>query len=146
MGKVQATTERVYQASPKRVYEALADYATVRPRLLPEQYSGFEVREGGTGAGTVVHWRLQATEKRVRDCVFTVTEPRPETLVETDANSSMVITWTVTAAGEGAARVVVDASWQGAGGVGGFFERTFAPKGLNRIHGALLARLAEEVE
>ncbi|MEV6212482.1 SRPBCC family protein [Kitasatospora sp. NPDC051914] len=145
MGKVQATTERVYQASPQRVYEALADYNTVRPRLLPEQYSEYEVRAGGTGAGTQVHWRLQATEKRVRDCLFDVTEPRPQTLVETDANSSMVITWTVTPAGEGA-RVAVDASWQGASGIGGFFERTFAPKGLNRIHGALLAKLATEVE
>ncbi|PBC77204.1 uncharacterized protein YndB with AHSA1/START domain [Streptomyces sp. TLI_235] len=145
MGKVQATTERVYQASPQRVYEALADYATVRPRLLPEQYSEYEVRAGGTGAGTQVHWRLQATEKRVRDCLFTVTEPQPQTLVETDANSSMVITWTVTPAGEGA-KVVVDASWQGAGGIGGFFERTFAPKGLNRIHGGLLDRLSTEVE
>ena len=145
MGKVQATTERVYQASPQRVYEALADYATVRPRLLPVQYSEYEVRAGGTGAGTVVHWRLQATEKRVRDCLFTVTEPAVRTLVETDGNSSMVITWTVTPAG-GGARVVVDASWQGAGGIGGFFERTFAPKGLNRIHAALLNALVGEVE
>ncbi|MFF3944831.1 SRPBCC family protein, partial [Streptomyces sp. NPDC001902] len=27
-----------------------------------------------------------------------------------------------------------------------FFERTFAPKGLNRIHDAVLARLAAETE
>ncbi|MEU9129743.1 SRPBCC family protein [Kitasatospora sp. NPDC048540] len=145
MGKVQATTERVYQATPERVYEALADYAVVRPRLLPAQYSEYEVKAGGTGAGTQVHWRLQATEKRVRDCLFTVSAPSPEQLVETDANSTMVITWTVAAAGEGAARVTVDASWQGATGIGGFFERTFAPKGLNRIHDAVLAKLADEL-
>ncbi|GAA5013968.1 SRPBCC family protein [Kitasatospora paranensis] len=145
MGKVQATTERVYPASPERVYEALADYTTVRPRLLPAQYSEYEVRAGGTGAGTQVHWKLQATESRVRDCLFTVTEPGRLTLVETDANSSMVITWTVSAAGPDDARVVLEASWQGAGGIGGFFERTFAPKGLNRIHGAVLDRLGDEI-
>jgi len=145
MGKVYATTERTYQASPARVYEALADYAVTRPKLLPAQYSEYEVRAGGTGAGTQVHWKLQATEKRVRDCLFTVAAPSPEKLVETDANSSMVITWTVSAVGEDQAKVVVEASWTGAGGIGGFFERTFAPKGLNRIHDAVLAKLAEEI-
>ena len=145
MGQVYATTERVYEASPERVYEALADYRVVRPKVLPAQYSEYEVRAGGTGAGTQVHWRLQATEKRVRDCLFTVSAPSPEKLVETDANSSMVITWTVSAAGEGGARVKVETTWQGAGGIGGFFERTFAPKGLNRIHDEVLANLADAV-
>jgi hypothetical protein len=88
-----------------------------------------------------VHWKLQATESRVRDCLFTVTEPGRLTLVETDANSSMVITWTVTPAGEGKSKVVVEANWVGATGIGGFFERTFAPKGLNRIHDSVLGRL-----
>ncbi len=34
--------------------------------------------------------------------------------------------------------------WNGAGGIGGFFERTFAP-GLARIYDAVLARLDAEV-
>lgn len=145
MGKVYATTERVYQASPQRVFEALADYKVTRPKLLPAQYSEYEVKAGGTGAGTQVHWRLQATEKRVRDCLFTVSEPSPDKLVETDANSSMVITWTVSAVGEDRAKVTIEAGWTGATGIGGFFERTFAPKGLNRIHDAVLAKLADEL-
>ncbi|MFD0276741.1 SRPBCC family protein [Kitasatospora sp. NPDC127111] len=145
MGQVQATTERVYDATPERVYEALADYQVTRPKLLPAQYSEYEVRAGGTGAGTQVHWKLQATEKRVRDCLFTVSAPTPDRLVEKDANSSMVITWTVSAVGEGRSKVTVSATWQGAGGIGGFFERTFAPKGLNRIHDQVLANLAAEV-
>lgn len=145
MGQVQATTSREYDAAPERVYEALADYQVTRPKLLPAQYSEYEVRAGGTGAGTQVHWRLQATEKRVRDCLFTVSAPSPDQLVEKDANSSMVITWTVAAVGEGRSRVTVSATWQGAGGIGGFFERTFAPKGLNRIHDQVLDALAAEV-
>jgi uncharacterized protein YndB with AHSA1/START domain len=145
MAQVYAATQRVLEASPEMVYEALADYEKTRPRLLPAQYSEYEVREGGNGAGTRVHWKLQATEKRVRDCLFDVLEPTPGQLVEQDANSSMVITWTVTPAGEGRTKVVVEAIWEGAGGIGGFFERTFAPKGLNRIHDAVLDRLAAEV-
>lgn len=145
MGKVYATTERTYGAEPARVYEVLADYAVVRPKLLPAQYSEYEVRAGGVGAGTQVHWKLQATEKRVRDCLFTVSAPSPEKLVETDANSSMVITWTVSSVGESGSKVTVEASWTGASGIGGFFERTFAPKGLNRIHDQVLANLAAEL-
>jgi hypothetical protein len=142
MGQVYAVTERVLEASPEQVFDALADYESTRPTIQPVQYSQYQVREGGKGAGTVVAWRLQATEKRVRECVFTVTEPTPGQLVEKDANSTMVITWTVTPAGEGRAKVVVEAAWNGASGIGGFFERKFAPKGLNRLHDETLNRLA----
>lgn len=93
-----------------------------------------------------MHWRLQATSKRVRDCLLEVTEPTAGQLAEKDRNSSMLTTWTVTPAGEGKSTVRVTTVWDGAGGVGGFFERTFAPKGLGRIYDAVLARLAAEVE
>jgi uncharacterized protein YndB with AHSA1/START domain len=146
MALVEATTERTVAAAPERVYDALADYEGTRGRVLPEQYSEYEVREGGKGAGTVVHWKLQATSKRVRDCLLDVTAPTAGQLVESDRNSSLVTTWTVTPAGEGRSKVVAATTWQGASGVGGFFERTFAPKGLNRIQDAVLARLAAEVE
>ncbi|KUJ70869.1 polyketide cyclase [Streptomyces albus subsp. albus] len=146
MGQVEATTERIVKGKPEDVYDALADYRGTRARLLPEQFSEYEVREGGDGAGTVVHWRLQATSKRVRDCLLEVTEPVEGQLVEKDRNSSMVTTWTVTPAGEGRSRVVVTSTWTGAGGIGGFFERTFAPKGLGRIYDALLDKLAAEIE
>ena len=146
MALVEATTERIVTAEPERVYDALADYAGTRGQVLPGQFSEYEVREGGKGAGTVVHWKLQATSKRVRDCLFDVTAPTPGQLVETDRNSTMVTTWTVTPAGEGRSKVVTATAWQGATGVGGFFERTFAPKGLNRIYDDVLARLAAEVE
>lgn len=47
---------------------------------------------------------------------------------------------------EGRSRVVVTTVWDGAGGIGGFFERTFAPKGLGRIYDEVLAKLATEVQ
>ncbi len=146
MAQVEAETQRVIAATPEAAFGTLADYAGARRELLPEQFSEYEVREGGVGAGTLVHWKLQATSKRVRDCLFEVTEPTPGQLMERDRNSSMVTTWTVTPAGEGRAKVVVSTVWAGAGGIGGFFERTFAPKGLNRIQDAVLANLAAHLE
>ncbi|MFE2530628.1 SRPBCC family protein [Streptomyces sp. NPDC059371] len=146
MAQVEATTERVIAADAEAVFDALADYSGARPKLLPEHFSEYEVREGGDGAGTLVHWKLQATSKRVRDCLLEVSEPTDGELVEKDRNSSMVTTWRVTPAGEGKSRVVVTSVWNGAGGIGGFFERTFAPKGLGRIYDTLLANLAAHAE
>ncbi|MFD3377661.1 MULTISPECIES: SRPBCC family protein [unclassified Streptomyces] len=146
MAQVEATTERVVAAQPDDVFDALADYTGTRAKLLSEHFSEYEVREGGDGEGSLVHWRLQATSKRVRDCLLEVSEPTDGELVEKDRNSSMVTTWRVTPAGEGRSRVVVTSVWNGAGGIGGFFEKTFAPKGLGRIYDEVLAKLATEVE
>ncbi|MER5396880.1 SRPBCC family protein [Streptomyces sp. NPDC002599] len=146
MAQVEATTERVIAADAEAVFDALADYDGTRRELLPEHFSEYEVREGGDGEGTLVHWKLQATSKRVRDCLLEVSEPTDGELVEKDRNSSMVTTWRVTPAGEGKSRVVVTSVWNGAGGIGGFFERTFAPKGLGRIYDAVLANLAARTE
>ncbi|MBB3676632.1 SRPBCC family protein [Modestobacter versicolor] len=142
MGQVVATAERVVQAPPDVVRAALADYTTTRPAVLPEQYSEYRVEAGGQGSGTRVHWRLQATSKRVREQDVVVTQGADGTLVESDANSSMVTTWSVHPADGGASTVRARTTWTGATGIGGFFERTFAPRGLARIHGALLERLA----
>ncbi|WP_199430957.1 SRPBCC family protein [Qaidamihabitans albus] len=140
MGQVTATAERTIDAPPEKVRALVADYTETRPKILTEHYRDYEVTEGGTGAGTVARWKLQATSKRVRDVAATVTEPEPGTLVETDGNSSMVTTWTVREAGSGSL-VQLRTSWEGAGGIGGFFEKTFAPGGLKRIYEGVLANL-----
>ncbi len=86
-------------------------------------------------------WKLQATKSRVRDQVVEVSAPAPNQIVERDTNSSMVTSWTVTPEGTDRSLVTVDTVWNGASGIGGFFERTFAPKGLARIHDGVLAKL-----
>lgn len=145
MSEVVATAEHVVRAPADRVRAALADYAGVRPRILPEQFSDYRVESGGQGAGTRVHWRFAATSKRVRDQLVEVSQPSDDVLVERDANSSMVTTWTVHPADAAVTTVRVRTTWQGAGGIGGFFERTFAPKGLARVYGDLLTRLDREL-
>lgn len=144
MGQVSATSSIEITAPAETVLAALADYTEVRPAILPENYRDYRVDEGGQGAGTVVHWILQATEKRSRDVLADVTATA-DTVTETDRNSSMVTVYRVTAAGA-VTKVETTTSWQGAGGIGGFFEKTFAPKGLARIQAALLGNLKTRLE
>jgi hypothetical protein len=141
MGQVTSTSERVIDAPAARVRAALTDYETVRPKILTEQFSDYRVESGGQGAGTRARWKLAATRKRTRDCHVEVTESVDGALVERDTNSSMVTTWTVEALAEGRTRVSVRTAWNGARGIGGFFERTFAPKGLARIYDGVLKNL-----
>lgn len=140
MGKVTASSARGITAPAAKVYALLADYVETRPKLLTEHYRDYEVTEGGSGAGTAVRWKLQATSKRVREVAAVVTEPDEHTLVETDTNSSMVTTWIVRADGD-SSLVRIESTWTGARGVGGFFEKMFAPGGLRRIYDAVLANL-----
>lgn len=140
MGTVTATTEATIPAAPDEVLAALADYATVRPAILPAEYTDYAVQEGGVGTGTVVAWQLHATKKRVRHVLADVTTTS-DSVVEKDRNSSMVTTFRVVPDGA-ASSVTVTTTWTGAGGIGGFFERTFAPKGLGRIHTELMSNLA----
>jgi hypothetical protein len=70
-----------------------------------------------------------------------VAEPDPgRVLTESDTKSSLVTTFTVTPEA-GASRVRIDTAWQGAGGVGGFFERLFAPRVMKGIYADELERL-----
>ncbi|OEV32178.1 polyketide cyclase [Streptomyces nanshensis] len=146
MAQVVSTARREIAVTQDALFGAVADYAGTRPRLLPG-LSAYEVREGGRGAGTVVRWTLESNGKRVRDCFLDVSEPSKGELVEKDRGSSMVTTWRVTpGSGDGAALVSVRTTWQSAGGVNGLFERFFSSKGLERIYGVMLARLAAELE
>lgn len=140
MAQVNVTVQRTVHGSVDQVRAALADYQTTRPKILTDNYSDYRVIVGGHGAGTQVSWKLAATEKRIRDQHIDVTEA-DGTLIESDRNSSMVTTWSVRPADNGQATIDIHTVWNGAGGIGGFFERTFAPKGLSRIYDGVLDKL-----
>jgi hypothetical protein len=144
MAQVSAASTILINAEPAAALAAVADYQTVRPKILSPQYSEYQVLEGGQGAGTVAKWRLQATKSRVREVQVNV-DVAGHTVIEKDANSSMITTWTVAPAGTGSS-VTVKTTWDGAGGVKGFFEKTFAPLGLKRIQGEVLGNLKSELE
>lgn len=143
MGQVSASSSIVVAADPKRTLDAIADYETVRPKILSPHYRDYKVVEGGKGAGTVAEWTLQATEKRSRNvrAAISVTDSM---VTERDSNSSMVTTWTVTPQGSDSL-VTVRTSWKGAGGIGGIFEGIFAPLGLKKIQAEVLENLKREL-
>ncbi|KZS70307.1 SRPBCC family protein [Mycobacterium pseudokansasii] len=144
MAQVSAASTILINAEPAVALDAVADYRNVRPKILSPQYSEYQVLEGGQGQGTVAKWRLQATKSRVRNVQVNV-DVAGHTVIEKDANSSMITNWTVAPAGPGCS-VTVKTTWNGAGGVKGFFERTFAPLGLKRIQGEVLANLKKQLE
>ncbi len=136
---VEATREIATPAA--RVFACIADYKE-RPRWLPAAYSNLSIESGGTGAGTVATYKLKVgpRERRYR---VQVSEPTAgSVLKETDSGSSLASTWTVSARGAGS-YVSLVTTWNGAGGIGGFFERMFAPRGLRKVYDEQLARLAQ---
>ncbi|HEV2404351.1 MAG TPA: SRPBCC family protein [Ktedonobacterales bacterium] len=147
MAQVHVTAERVVDAPPSEVFMFLSDYKNRRPTILPDNYQNYRVDAGGVGAGTDVEYVLHAG-RRERPYYLHVDAPEPgRRLIERDTRSSLVNTWTVEPADDGKRSTVrLATAWSGASGVGGFFERTFAPMGLRRIYTDMLARLAAALE
>ncbi len=146
MAEIRVTAEQAIAAPAERVYSYIADFREHHHRFLPPAISDFRVESGGVGAGTVVTFNLKAGP-RTRASRMTVAEPTPgRVLTESDTASSLVTTWTVTPEGD-QSRVRIETVWQGAGGIGGFFERLFAPRMLRKLYADeldLLDRYARE--
>jgi hypothetical protein len=133
MAEIVAWDEQLMSAPADVVYRILADYKTHHPKILPESFSNFKVVEGGIGAGTVATFDIEAGG-RTRSMRIEVSEPEPgRVMVEKDLTSSAVTTFTVTPQGEDSS-VRIETRWQSAGGIGGFFERLFAPRALRKIY------------
>lgn len=139
MGTIQVTAERRIDAPAPAVYGYLADMHQ-HQRFLPPAFSDFEIESGGVGAGTITRFKVTAGQ-RTRAYRMELAEPEPgRVLSESDTGSSLVTTFTVTPE-DGACRVTIETTWQGAGGIGGFFERTFAPRVMRGIYADELERL-----
>jgi hypothetical protein len=141
MAVIHASADALVDASPEQVYGYLSDMHGHHPRFLPPAFSDFKVESGGIGAGTIFSFRLDAGG-RSRDYRMEVAEPEPgRVMTESDMNSSLVTTFTVDPGEGGGSRVRIESGWEGASGVGGFFERLFAPRVLRRLYADELARL-----
>lgn len=141
MPLIHASAEGVVHAPSEDVYSYLADMNEHHPRFLPPAFSEFKVESGGRGAGTIFSFCLM-TAGRSRKYRMQVAEPEPgRVMTESDLNSSLVTTFTVEGEGDGGSRVRIESGWEGADGVGGFFERLFAPRLLRRLYADELKRL-----
>ena len=139
VGKVKVEREGAVGAPTQLVYRLIADDQH-HQRFLPNGFSDFEVLEGGIGAGTLHRFKVSAGG-RTRQYTMRVAEPQPgRVITETDQDSSLVTSFTVTPSGD-TSRVLISTTWDGASGVGGFFERVFAPRVMRRMYADELARL-----
>ena len=140
MAPISVSAERTVGAPAPEVYGYIADHREHHQHFLPPAFSDFQVESGGVGAGTITRFKLTAGG-RTRQLRTQVTEPEPgRVLTESDTLSSSVTTWTVTPEGTDC-QVRISTTWQGAGGVGGVFERLFAPRVLRRLYADELSRL-----
>ena len=140
MARIVVSAEGAVGAPAETVYRYIADMREHHPHFLPPAFSDFQVESGGVGAGTVTRFKLTAGG-RTREYRTTVAEPEPgRILTESDTGSSSVTTFTVSPQGA-ASRVRISTTWDGAGGIGGLFERMFAPRALRAIYADELKRL-----
>lgn|ERR1700683_65864 len=140
MARNVASAESTVGAPADTVYRYIADMRDHHPRFLPPAFSDFQVESGGVGAGTVTRFKMTAGG-RTREYRMQVAEPDPgKVLTESDLGSSAVTTFTVVPQGS-ASLVRISTAWDGAGGIGGLFERMFAPRVLKSIYADELKRL-----
>ncbi|MGH3771908.1 MAG: SRPBCC family protein [Pseudonocardiaceae bacterium] len=139
MGKITVEQRGSISASAELTYRLIADDEH-HQMFLPEGFSDFKVLEGGVGAGTLHRFKVTAGG-RTREYTMRVAEPEPgRVITETDQDSSLVTTFTVTPSGA-TSQVLISTSWDGAAGIKGFFERLFAPRVMCRMYADELARL-----
>jgi carbon monoxide dehydrogenase subunit G len=140
MGRILVSAEGTVGAPADTVYRYVADHRKHHPHFLPPAFSDYQVESGGVGAGTVTRFKVSAGG-RTREYRMKVAEPEPgRVLTESDTGSSLVTTWTVAPKGE-ASLVRISTAWDGAGGVGGLFERMFAPRVMRGIYADEIQRL-----
>jgi hypothetical protein len=140
MAKIVVSAERVVDAPADAVYRYVSDMRDHHPHYLPPAFSDFQVESGGVGAGTITRFKVTAGG-RTREYRMRVDEPEPgRVLTESDTSSSLVTTTTV-APSDSTSVVTISTTWNGAGGIGGFFEKTFAPRAMRSIYTDELERL-----
>jgi len=141
MAEILVTAGKTVNAPADTVFGYIRDMREHHPKFLPPAFSDFQVESGGVGPGTVIRFKVTAGG-RSRDYRMTVDEPEPgRVITESDTASSLVTRTTVTPQEGGVSHVEIATTWQGAGGIGGFFERTFAPRALRAIYADELNRL-----
>jgi hypothetical protein len=142
MGRIHVESDKRIACSVDDVYGFLSDY-TRRPAILTAGHSDWRVEQGGQGDGTVASYRLKVgPRERAYRIHVDVPAGEPRRIVERDQASSLVTTWVLEPLPNvSATQVRVVTEWDGASGVGGFFERTFAPPGLRRVQQEMLDKL-----
>jgi len=129
-------------APPERVYAIIANYRDGHPRILPKEFRGLTVEQGGIGAGTMIRFqmRMLGTTTNFRAAI---TEPVPgRVLVETYLEGKgAVTTFTVNPNGT-SSEVTISTDLPVTPGLLGAIERVLSVRILRSIYTRELALLA----
>jgi hypothetical protein len=131
-------------ARRERVYSLIANYNDGHPRILPRQFSGLVVEQGGVGTGTIIRFQMSVFGKK-QTFRAAITEPEPgRVLVEAslDANGA-VTTFTVNPGGAPAdSHVTISTALPVRSGFLGKIERTLTTLMLRPMYVKELENLA----
>ena len=144
MGQVSAASTVLIDAEPTdRVggSRGLSDRPPEDPLLALQRLPGSRGRTGRGHRGHLEAAGHQVAGARRQGHV----DVAGHTVIEKDANSSMVTNWTVAPAGTGSS-VTVKTSGQGAGGIGASSRRRLRRWGCKKIQAEVLENLKKEVE
>ncbi len=134
----------VIPARRERIYSLLSNYLDGHSRILPRQFSGLVVEQGGVGAGTVIRFQMSFWGKK-QSFRATISEPEPgHKLVETylDGNDT-ITTFTVDPASAPAdCNVTISTELPVRSGFPGRIERTLSTLLLRSIYEKELENLA----
>lgn len=147
MAEISVSALTMVDAEPEVVQGSIADYREFRPAILTPHFSGYEVLEGGRGGGSRVRWTLNPgkwTRRRAREWEISAEEV-DGALVERDAHSSAVMTWTVISAPDGRSAVKLTLTWPAPGGLAGVRARSRANK-LQHLYGETLLELRRQFD
>ena len=143
--RIAIEVERTVDAAMELVWRLLRDYRGPRARMVSEVFAAYELREAGTGAGTVIGYRLRVG-RHERTFVLRVEEPLPgRQLRERDRHGGLLVTWTLTPGGDGERTVVRVAAELRDPDLQRALARWRARRALRRLHVYLLERLDREL-
>ena len=142
--RITAAVTSEIQASAATVYTILADYRQHHPRILPSAYfTSLTVEEGGVGAGTIFRAEMNVFGSK-RTLRMRVAEPEPgRVLSETDLDTGLLTTFTVTPVAAARCTVTIATAWQTPAGFSGWWQGLTMPAFMRRIYHAELRQLDE---
>ena len=142
--KHTVSASAVIPARRDRVYSLISNYNDGHPRILPKQFSGLVVEQGGVGAGTIIRFQMSLLGKK-QTFRAAITEPEPgRVLVETDLDTNgAVTTFTINPGGAPAdSHVTISTELPVRSGFLGKIERTMTTMLLRPIYAKELENLA----
>jgi hypothetical protein len=138
------TASAIIPARRERVYSLIANYNDGHARILPKQFSGLTVEQGGVGAGTVIRFRMTFLG-RSQNFRAAISEPEPgRVLVETYLEPVGTVTTFTIDPGTAPAdsRVTISTVLSVRSGALGFIEKMLTSLLLRPIYKQELVNLA----